>query len=108
MAGFAELFQERHFPLYGPFLDFWIDEGRRAALESWLRRGIPFDLVGFGYDDLHEMWDGYREGLSALALLVQPPDFFFMANPTGYGLPGWSPPLSASRRRRWRGFPRAA
>ena len=45
---------------------------------SWLRRGIPFDLVGFGYDDLHEMWDGYREGLSALALLAQPPDSFFM------------------------------
>ena len=40
---------------------------------TWLRRGIPFDLMGFGYDDLHEMWDGYREGLSALALLAQPP-----------------------------------
>ena len=24
---FAGLFQERHFPLYGPFLDFWLDEG---------------------------------------------------------------------------------
>ena len=77
LAGFAELFQERHFPLYGPFLDFWIDEGDEPPW-SWLRRGIPFDLVGFGYDDLHEMWDGYREGLSALALLAQPPDSFFM------------------------------
>ena len=76
LAGFAELFQERHFPLYGPFLDFWIDEGDEPPW-SWLRRGIPFDLVGFGYDDLHEMWDGYREGLSALALLAQPPDSFF-------------------------------
>ena len=77
LEGFAERFQERHFPLYGPFLDFWLDEGDEPPW-SWLRRGIPFDLVGFGYDDLHEMWDGYREGLSALALLAQPPDSFFM------------------------------
>ena len=77
LEGFAELFQERHFPLYGPFLDFWLDEGDEPPW-SWLRRGIPFDLVGFGYDDLHEMWDGYREGLSALALLAHPPDSFFM------------------------------
>ena len=30
--------------------------------------------MGFGYDGLHEMWNGYREGLSALALLAKPPD----------------------------------
>ena len=77
MERFVRLFQERHFPLYGPFLDFWLDEGDEPPW-SWLRRGIPFDLTGFGYDDLHEMWDGYREGLSALALLAQPPDSFFM------------------------------
>ena len=77
LEGFAELFQQKHFPLYGPFLDFWLDEGDEPPW-SWLRRGIPFDLVGFGYDDLHEMWDGYREGLSVLALLAQPPDSFFM------------------------------
>ena len=74
---FARLFQERHFPLYAPFLEFWLDEGEEPPW-TWLRRGIPFDLIGFGYDDLHEMWDGYREGLSALALLAQPPDSFFM------------------------------
>ena len=33
--------------------------------------------MGFGYDGLHEMWDGYREGLSALVLLVKPPDSFY-------------------------------
>ena len=33
--------------------------------------------MGFGYDGLHEMWDGYREGFSALALLVKPPDSFY-------------------------------
>ena len=75
MEGFVELFQERHFPLYGPFLDFWLEEGDEPPW-SWLRRGIPFGLTGFGYDGLHEMWDGYREGLSALALLAEPPDSF--------------------------------
>ena len=76
VVGFAELFQDRHFPLYGPFVDFWLEEGDEPPW-SWLRRGIPFGLMGFGYDGLHEMWDGYREGLSALALLAEAPDSFF-------------------------------
>ena len=33
--------------------------------------------MGFGYDGLHEMWDGYREGLSAMALLVKPADSIY-------------------------------
>ena len=33
--------------------------------------------MGFGYDGLHEMWDGYREGLSAMALLVKPADAYY-------------------------------
>ena len=72
---FARLFQERHFPLYGPFVDFWLEEGDEPPW-TWLRKGIPFGLMGFGYDGLHEMWAGYREGLSALALLAEPPDAF--------------------------------
>ena len=75
LENFARLFQERHFPLYAPFIEFFADEGEEPPF-AWLRRGIPFDLMGFGYDDLHEMWDGYREGLSALILLTQPPDSF--------------------------------
>ena len=71
---FANLFGERHFPLYAPFFDFY--DGDEPPW-SWLRRGIPFDLVGFGYDALHEMWDGYREGISALALLARPPDAYY-------------------------------
>ena len=73
---FANLFGERHFPLYAPFIEFWT-EAEDEPLWSWLRRGIPFDLMGFGYDGLHEMWDGYREGLSAMALLVKPPDVYY-------------------------------
>ena len=73
---FAQLFGERHFPLYAPFFEFFMDEGDEPPW-TWLRKGIPFELMGFGYDGLHEMWDGYREGLSALVLLVKPPDSFY-------------------------------
>ena len=73
---FARLFEERHFPLYAPFIEFYVDEGEEPPF-SWLRRGIPFQLMGIGYDGLHEMWDGYREGLSALALLAEAPDFYY-------------------------------
>ena len=47
---FANLFGERHFPLYTPFIEFWLDEEGEEPPWSWLRRGIPFDLMGFGYD----------------------------------------------------------
>ena len=74
---FANLFGERHFPLYAPVIEFWTEMEGEEPPWSWLRRGIPFDLMGFGYDDLHEMWNGYREGLSAMALLVRPPDVYY-------------------------------
>ena len=74
---FANLFEGRHFPLYAPFIEWYAADGDDPPW-SWLRRGIPYQLCGFGYDDLHEMWDNYREGISALALLVKPPDSFYM------------------------------
>ncbi len=73
---FARLFEERHFPLYAPFIEFFADEGGDPPF-TWLRRGIPFQLMGIGYDGLHEMWDGYREGLSALALLAEAPGYYW-------------------------------
>lgn len=74
---FAELFKERHFPLYAPFIDFWADAEGEEPPWSWLRNGIPYDLMGFGYEGVHEMWDGYREGISALALLARPADIYY-------------------------------
>ena len=74
---FANLFGERHFPLYAPFIEFWLDEEGEEPPWSWMRRGIPFELMGFGYDGLHEMWNGYRDGLSAMALLVRPADAYY-------------------------------
>ncbi len=77
VEGFARLFEERHFPLYAPFIEWYAADGDDPPW-SWLRRGIPYQLCGFGYDDLHEMWGNYREGISALALLVKPPDSLYM------------------------------
>ena len=76
VEAFARTFEQRHFPLYAPYFDFWLSEEEEPAFTA-LRRGIPYDLQGVGYEGLHEMWDGYREGLSALALLVKPPDAFY-------------------------------
>ncbi len=77
VEGFARLFEERHHPLYAPFLEYSLSEEDEPPF-TVLRRGIPYDLQGIGYDDLHEMWGNYREGISALALLVKPPDSFYM------------------------------
>ena len=74
---FANLFGAKHFPLYAPFIEFWTDAEGEEPPWSWLRRGIPFDLMGFGYDGLHEMWNGYREGVSAMVLLVRPADAYY-------------------------------
>ena len=76
VEGFARLFEERHHPLYAPFLEYSLSEEDEPPF-TVLRRGIPYDLHGIGYEDLHQMWDGYREGLSALALLTKPPESFY-------------------------------
>ena len=73
---FANLFGERHFPLYAPYFEFALDDGEEPPW-TWLRRGVPFQLMGFGYEGLHEMWNGYREGFSSLALLVRPTDVYY-------------------------------
>ena len=73
---FARLFAERHFPLYAPYFEFFMEDGDEPSW-TWLRRGIPFDLMGFGYDGVHELWNGYRDGISAQLLLVNPPDSFY-------------------------------
>ena len=73
---FARLFAERHFPLYAPYFEFFLEDGDEPSW-TWLRRGIPFDLMGFGYDGLHEMWGYHRDGISALALLVRVSDSFY-------------------------------
>ena len=77
VARFANLFAEKHFPLYMPVIEYWMEWEGEEPPWSWMRRGIPFDLMGFGYEGLHELWNGYRDGISALLLLVKPPDSFY-------------------------------
>ncbi|MCY4623965.1 MAG: hypothetical protein OXC99_03055, partial [Chloroflexi bacterium] len=81
VARFTRLFAARHFPLYTPHLDFYLDEGDDPPF-TWLRQGMPYELMGFGEEGLHELWDGYREGLAALALLAAPPDVPYL-DPVG-------------------------
>ena len=38
---FANLFGERHFPLYAPFIEFWLDEEGEEPPWSWLRGASP-------------------------------------------------------------------
>ena len=70
-----ELFGERHFPLHAGYLEYYLSEDDEPPC-TVLRRGIPYGLLGFGYEGLHEMWDGYRDGISAMALLAKPPDTY--------------------------------
>ena len=71
VRGFAEQFEAQYFPLYTPYLDF-AEEGEEPTC-TWLRRGVPFALMGFGYEGLHELWDFYRPGISSFALLARAP-----------------------------------
>ena len=40
---FAQLFKERHFPLYAPSIDYYLDDGDEPPW-TWLRRGMPYQL----------------------------------------------------------------
>ena len=77
VESFGQLFEERHYPLYASFFDYYVT-GDDEPPCTVLRRGIPYELHGIGYEDLHQMWDAYRDGFSALALLPKPPDSSYM------------------------------
>ena len=81
MESFLRLFEERHFPLHPIFIEFNLEEDDEPPY-TWLRRAIPFRLMGFTYDDLHEMWDIYDRGISALALLGEAP-YNYLTEPDG-------------------------
>ena len=84
ILSFAARFKWNHFPLSENHLQIqadWRQEEREYEYEheeggpySLIREGIPFELMGFNWDELHAMWDQTRNGLSALALLPAVPD----------------------------------
>ena len=71
VAEFATLVERRHFQLQYGLIEYILEEDGIPPC-TWLRRGIPFMLYGFSYDDFHEMWSSYSTGLSAIALLTRP------------------------------------
>ena len=79
---FAELFSRGHFPLD----DMYLQSRAESAMEDWdedenpwdmpyalLRSGIPFELMGFIWEDIHELWDNIRPGTSAMVMLARAP-----------------------------------
>ena len=81
VMSFAARFTLNHFPLAEDHLQIqadWRQEEPEVEYEqggpySLLREGIPFELMGFTWDELHMMWDQTRSGLPALALLAEVP-----------------------------------
>ena len=80
---FAELFSQEYFPLD----DMYLQSRAESAMEGdWdeednlqdmpyalLRDGIPFELIGFIWEDIHELWDNIRPGTSAMVMLARAP-----------------------------------
>ena len=106
VEGFARLFEEPALPPLRTVLRVLLTEEDEPPF-TVLRRGIPYDLQGIGYEGLHEMWGGYRDGLSALALLAKPPESFYTESDE-VRVPGWSRPPPTSRSTRCSGYPKAA
>ena len=81
ILSFAARFKMNHFPLSEDHLQIqadWRQEEPEVEYEeggpySLLREGIPFELMGFTWDERHAMWNQTRNGLSALALLPAVP-----------------------------------
>ena len=82
VAAFASLVERRHFPLETGLIQYMLEEDETPPC-TWLRRGIPFRLLGYAYDDFHEMWSSFSDGLSAIALLTRPYDDDHLGNEEG-------------------------
>ena len=81
VLSFAARFSMDHFPLCEGYLEIQA-EWRQEEPEydyferspyNLLKEGIPFQLMGFTWEEQHEMWDQVRNGLSALTLLPAMP-----------------------------------
>ena len=83
VLSFAVRFKVDHFPLCEEYVEMQIEwrqeepdyEYEEGGPYGILREGIPFQLMGFTWDELHAMWDWNqrRNGLPALALLPTVP-----------------------------------
>ena len=94
VLSFAAMFSEDHFPLCESYLQIQADwreeeteyEYFERSAYNLLREGIPFQLMGFTWEEEHEMWDQVRNGLSALTLLAEIPSHGDFADLESRGL----------------------
>ncbi len=78
ILGFAARFSIDHFPLWEEYLEIQADwrkeEPENDSFEhspyNLIKEGIPFQLMGFSWEEQHEIWDQHRHGMCALALLA--------------------------------------
>ena len=72
VAAFADHFGDRYFPLQ----DYLRDGDRYetgAQAYADITSGLPVMVMGFGYDDYHELPDGSRPGVMLLTYLIEDP-----------------------------------
>jgi hypothetical protein len=67
MAAFASHFEDRYLPLHPSFKDGEVEDDY-----SELLRDIPVMVMGFGWEDYHELHDA-RLGLQLMSYLLEPP-----------------------------------
>jgi len=68
MAAFASHFEDRYLPLHPSFKDGEIEDDYYELL-----RDIPVMVMGFGWEDYHELHDA-RLGVQLMSYLLEPPD----------------------------------
>ena len=82
-AQFLDIFQEHYFPL-SPlvFPDPDLHLQGYDAFPPWsiLRDGVPFDLMGITYDQLHDLWEFSTPTLPSLALLCDMTSHYWLDN----------------------------
>ena len=77
IENFTTLFAERHFPIYQGFYDAYYMDWEDSPF-SLMRIGIPYELMGLGFDGLHSLWDVLKPGIALQAVIAGTP-------------PNWSP-----------------
>ncbi len=83
VLAFAAEFSLQHFPLHQAYLEWYAEsqedesEDERQSPYRFLRDGLPFQLMGFSWEEYNSMWSLVEKGISAFALLPAVP-------PNGY------------------------
>ena len=104
---FARLFGERHFPLYAPFFEFFMDEGDEPSLDM-PPEGHPLRADGLRLRRPPRVVGRLPRGSLGPRSPGQAPRFLLRGTRRAPGGVAGVSRRAASRNRHWRGFPRAA